>query len=168
MKVFKYMLLHLCLGTFFSSISAKPAEPVRKKDSPVDTVRTVLPKTVAIQPVNEIWSKAVDAKGRLLGYVFNSEKYGIDIFGYYEDVPTLVVTDSQQKILKVSVINSYETEEYLTIIRNKGFFSKWNGKQIQSAKDLKVDAITGATLTTEAIIDNIKLISEKAVKTQPK
>lgn len=162
------LLLLLGIGSLCVSASAKPGEPQRKKDSPVDTVKTVLPKVSAIKPINEVWNKAVDAKGNLLGYVFNSEKYGVDIFGYYEDVPTLVVTDKNHKILKVSVINSYETEDYLRRIRKNGFFSKWNGKQIQSAKDLKVDAVSGATLTSEAVIDNMKLISEKAVKTQPK
>lgn len=168
MRKFKWSLLLFCMGTLLISVSAKPGEPVRKKDSPVDTVKTVLPKVSAIKPINDVWNKAVDAKGNLLGYVFNSEKYGIDIFGYYEDVPTLVVTDKNYKILKVSVINSYETEEYLGRVRKKGFFSKWNGKQIQSVKDLKVDAVSGATLTSEAVIDNVKLISEKAVKSQPK
>lgn len=168
MRKLKCSLFIFCLGSLFFSVNAKPGEPVRKKDSPVDTVKTVLPKVSAIKPVNDVWNKAVDAKGNLLGYVFNSEKYGVDIFGYFEDVPTLVVTDKNYKILKVSVINSYETEEYLRKIRKNGFFSKWNGKTIQSAKDLKVDAVSGATLTTEAVIDNVKLISEKAVKTQPK
>lgn len=164
MRKIKTLLLLLGIGSLCVSVNA---EPQRKKDSPVDTVKTVLPKVSAIKPINEVWNKAVDAKGNLLGYVFNSEKYGVDIFGYYEDVPTLVVTDKNHKILKVSVINSYETESYLNKIRKSGFFLKWTGKQIQSVQDFKVDAVSGATLTSEAVIDNVKLISEKSRHSEP-
>lgn len=142
--------------------------PQRKVDSPIDTVKLVHPKATAIQPINDIWNKAIDAKGNLLGYVFNSQLYGVDNLGYYEDVPVLVITDKTEKITYVSIINSLETPSYLDDIYSSGFLQKWNGKKIKELKEVEVDGVTGATLTSEAVIENMKLISTKAVEKQPK
>lgn len=141
--------------------------PQRKVDSPIDTVKLIYPKATTIQPINDIWNKAVDSKGNLLGYVFNSQIYGVDNLGYYEDVPVLVITDKSENIQYVSIINSLETPSYLADVYGSGFLQKWNGKKIKELKSVEVDAVSGATLTSEAVIENMKLISTKAAEKQP-
>lgn len=142
----------------------RPA-PTRKVDSPIDTVKAVYPSATAIKPVNSIWNQIVDAKGNLLGYLFNSQAYGTKNFGFYEDVPVLVITDKAQKIQRVAVVNSFETPKYLRTIHQSGFYQKWVGKTIKEAATLEVDIVTGATLTSEAVLENMKLIGQKATTT---
>ena len=33
---------------------------------------------------------------------------------------------------------------------------KWNGKPVATAEKLKVDAVTGATVSSEAVIENVR------------
>ena len=49
-----------------------------------------------------------------------------------------------------------ETPKYLTLIK-QDLLGKWNGKKVKDAKALKVDAVTGATYSSEAVIENVKL-----------
>ncbi|MGL5013846.1 MAG: FMN-binding protein [Bacteroidales bacterium] len=156
----------IVLLAFFAvtiNITVNGAEPTRKVDSIIDSVRTVYPSAADIKPINTIWNSIIDNKGKEVGYLFNSQEYGSDIWGYYEDVPTIVVTDKSHKIVKVAVVNSFETPSYLNKIYRSGFFKRWNGTDIKDASKRSVDVVTGATLTSEAVIENIKLISDKSI-----
>ncbi|MGL4411580.1 MAG: FMN-binding protein [Bacteroidales bacterium] len=156
----------IVLLAFFAvtiNITINGAEPTRKADSIIDSVRTVYPSAAEIKPINTIWNSVIDKKGKEVGYLFNSQEYGSDIWGYYEDVPTIVVTDKSHKIVKVAVVNSFETPSYLNKIYRSGFLKRWNGTDIKDASKRSVDAVTGATLTSEAVIENIKLISDKSI-----
>ncbi|MGL4852839.1 MAG: FMN-binding protein [Phocaeicola sp.] len=171
MKRTATVALTLLFATLFITAQAPKRSrrvPERKLDSPLDTVKLIYPKATAIQPINSVWNKAVDNKGNLLGYVFNSEVYGIDNLGYYEDVPVLVVTDKSEKIQYVSIINSYETPEYVEDIYRSGFMERWNGKKLTDIQSIEVDGVSGATLTSEAVIENMKLIANKALTTPVK
>lgn len=156
-----------CASLLLTAQNKAKRGPQRKVDSPIDTVKSVYPKTSAIQPINTIWNKAVDAKGNLLGYVFNSQLYGVDNLGYYEDVPVLVITDKNQQVQRVSIINSLETPSYVEDIYNSGFLQQWNGQRIEKLNQMEVDGVSGATFTSEAVMENMKLISTKAVENQP-
>ena len=39
----------------------------------------------------------------------------------------------------------------------KNLLDKWNGKKVKEAKSMKVDAVTGATYSSNAVIENVKL-----------
>lgn len=160
----------LCASLLLTAQGQRRAKrtPQRKVDSPIDTVKLIYPKATDILPINTVWNKVIDAKGNLLGYVFNSQEYGVDNLGYYEDVPVLVVTDKAEKIQSVSIINSLETPSYVRDVYSSGFMQKWNGKKIKELNSVEVDAVSGATFTTEAVIQNMKLISTKAIENQPK
>jgi Na+-translocating ferredoxin:NAD+ oxidoreductase RnfG subunit len=154
----------------FCSISAQEDynSPQRKTTSPLTIVKSVYPSTSKLVKINAIWNKAVDKKGKILGYVFNSTEYGKGISGFGGPVPTLVVTDKSQKIKKVAIIKSSETQQYLQKVTSSNFLKKWNGKTIQQAKEVKVDGVTGATFSSRAIIKNVQLISKKATETKLK
>jgi Na+-transporting NADH:ubiquinone oxidoreductase subunit NqrC len=42
-------------------------------------------------------------------------------------------------------------------LRSQGFFDVWNGLEIHAALDKKVDAITGSTFTSTAVINSFQL-----------
>ncbi|MGL4993195.1 MAG: FMN-binding protein [Bacteroidales bacterium] len=164
MKIHRHIILSILATTFTITASgSRGTEPTRKADSIIDSVRTVYPSAADIKPLNTIWNSIIDKKGNQVGFLFNSQEYGTDIWGYYEDVPTIVVTDKSHKIVKVAVVNSLETPSYLNKIYRSGFLKKWNGIDIKEASKTNVDAVTGATLTSEAVIENIKLISDKSI-----
>jgi uncharacterized protein with FMN-binding domain len=141
-------------------------QPAPKAATPLEIVKKVYPATTKIVKINNVWNKAVDKKGKLLGYVLNSTEYSKDIRGFRGPVPVVVVTDKAQKIRKIAALGNHETPAYFK--RAASLMSKWNGKSIQKAKDAKVDGVTGATFSSNAIIKNVQLISKKASEKKPK
>lgn len=158
----KKLILSFALMIFtYCGISAQESNH-SPKESPLEIVKKTYPSATKIVKINDIWNKAVDKRGKVLGYVFNSSEYGKDIRGFRGPVPILIVTDKNQKIRKVTAFNNNETPKYLSKVAAEGLFNKWNGKTIQKAKDEKVDGVTGATFSSRAIIKNVQLISKKA------
>lgn len=137
-----------------------------KSESPLQIVKKVYPTTTKIVKINNVWNKAVDKKGKLLGYVLNSTEYTKNVRGFRGPVPVLVITDKNQKIRKVAALSNQETPRYLS--KAASVLNKWNGKTIQNAKTAQVDGVTGATFTSKAIIKNVQTISKKASEKKPK
>lgn len=142
-------------------------QPAPKAATPLEIVKKVYPTATKIVKINNVWNKAVDNKGKLLGYVLNSTEYSKDIRGFRGPVPVVVVTDKAQKIRKVAALGNHETPAYFKKAA-RGVMDKWDGKSIQKAKDVDVDGVTGATFTSKAIIKNVQLISKKASEKKPK
>ena len=54
-----------------------------------------------------------------------------------------------------------ETPAFINMLYNKGFFNSWNNIPLENAHNIKVDTITGATISTSAIITNAKILFNK-------
>lgn len=74
------------------------------------------------------------------------------INGYAGPVP-LDVYISQGKISDIQALPNAETPGFFN--RATPLFSSWIGKTPSEAKDLKVDAVSGATFSSNAIINNV-------------
>ena len=48
-----------------------------------------------------------------------------------------------------------ETPKYFALIK-RDLLGKWNGLTVKKAAEQKVDVVTGATFTSEAVIENVK------------
>lgn len=151
------------------SMGAKGTKRVEQVTDKVccDVVRKVLPQMTSLQVIDSVWVKAVDAQGKVIGYLLNSTQYGVDNIGRNGPVPTLIVLDSSKKILRVEIGRSSESPAYLSKIQRVGFCNRWNGMTLQSAKSQRVDAVTGATLTSSAVAANVRLMANMAEKSQP-
>ena len=49
-----------------------------------------------------------------------------------------------------------ETPKYYAKVK-KALLNTWDGKKVKDAKALKVDAVTGATFSSDAVIENVRL-----------
>jgi electron transport complex protein RnfG len=67
------------------------------------------------------------------------------------------------KISDIRVLENEETPRYLDRAMY-GLKDKWVGKSISKAYKIEVDAVSGATYTSEAIISNMKLALEELQK----
>lgn len=176
MQIKTILLSIICMlvcGTLYSQriIQRRPPQEqaTRKRDagSPLDTVRTVFPNTNKIEQINKYWNAAKDNKGNTLGYVFTSQDYGQENKGFGDDVPTWVITDKKGIIKKVCIIGSYETRSYLRYVHRKKFYQQWTGKGLGESREMKVDIVSGATLTSTAVKNNMRLIISNALKSKP-
>lgn len=100
-------------------------------------------------------SKQVESVNRTSGgeTVIDTRQYGKDIIGYNGPVPlTIYLTDG-----RIDSIVAQENEE------TPKFFEKastllhaWDGMKVQDAMVKKVDAVSGATYSSNAIIENVQ------------
>jgi NosR/NirI family nitrous oxide reductase transcriptional regulator len=85
--------------------------------------------------------------------VINTSSLAKDIIGYSGNTP-LEIHLKDNKIAEVKALSNQETPEFFN--KAQALLTKWNGMTVQEASELKVDAVTGATMTSRAIIGNMK------------
>ena len=88
--------------------------------------------------------------------------YGQKIRGFVGPTPLFLAVDQQQKIVGLALAPNEETPEYLPLM--KPLLKVWNGKTLKEAQTFTPDAITGATFTSKAIIENVKATAKAVSK----
>ncbi len=95
------------------------------------------------------------ASGQRTGTVFLSSNYSQQ-YGYAGIVPLLIGVDENLNISKIVVLPNKETGDYIQAIYSNKFIGRWQGVNFEDALQLKVDAVSGATHTSNAVITGIK------------
>ncbi len=86
--------------------------------------------------------------------IVNTSLLGKDVYGYANQVPLLIFI-KDNKIINIKALQNDETPSFFK--RASKLFTKWIGLGTQEAKNLKVDVVSGATFTSDAIIQNVHL-----------
>ena len=87
-------------------------------------------------------------------FVINTTELGKDVEGYQGTTPLKVYIKSG-KVEKIEFLKSTETPKYYVKVK-KALLEKWNGKKVKEAKTMQVDVVTGATFSSEAVIENVR------------
>ena len=88
-------------------------------------------------------------------YVVNTTTLGKDVIGYVGTTPVKVYI-KKNKVVKVEALKNQETPKYFVKVK-KALIEKWNGLKVNEARQLKVDGVTGATFSSDALIQNVQL-----------
>lgn len=94
--------------------------------------------------------------------VINTTTLGKNIKGYSGRVP-LDIYVKDGKISKIEALPNNEAPDFFK--RAAEQFKEWIGKTPKEATEMKVDAVTGATYSSQAIIDNVSVGMKYAVNT---
>jgi len=86
--------------------------------------------------------------------IINTTSLATDIEGYVGCTPVKVYIKGG-KVLRVEALENEETPKYFDMVE-KGLMKKWNGLPVKTAEKCKVDAVTGATISSEAVIENVR------------
>ena len=86
--------------------------------------------------------------------VVNTTTLAEDIEGYAGPTP-LKIYIKGSKVEKIEALKNLETPKYFALIK-RDLLSKWNGLAVKKAATQKVDVVTGATYTSEAVIENVR------------
>ena len=95
-------------------------------------------------------------------YVINTTELGKSVEGYQGPTP-LKVYIKNNKVEKIQFLKSTETPKYYERVK-KFLQTKWDGLKVKEAQEKQVDAITGATYSSEAVIKNVQLALEYYLK----
>ena len=91
----------------------------------------------------------------------NTTDLGKDIIGYNGPTP-VEITVVSGNIVDIQALPNSEGPRYMQAVREGGLLKKLVGKSVKEAKDIELDAVSGATYTSNALIKNIRLGLEKA------
>ena len=86
--------------------------------------------------------------------IVNTTTIAKDVEGYNGPVP-LKIYIKKNKIEKIEVLKNQETPKYLVKVKN-ALENAWDGLTVKEAQAKKVDGVTGATFTSEAIKGNVQ------------
>ena len=90
--------------------------------------------------------------------VVNTTTICKSIEGYAGPVP-LKIYIKKNKVEKVEFLKNQETPKYMARVK-KAMLNKWDGLKVKDAAEQKVDGVTGATFSSEAIAKNVQLALE--------
>ncbi len=119
------------------------------------------PRKVEITQASKIDPKSKKADGTT---VINTSELGKDIIGFAGKVP-LEISIKEGKIVNIKALKNSETPDFFS--QASTLLSKWNGKTPKEALAMKVDAVSGATFSSKAILGNVRAglqYAEKNVK----
>lgn len=91
-------------------------------------------------------------------YVVNTTTLGKDVIGYEGPTP-LKVYIKKGKVERIEALPNQETPKYWKAAW-KQLAEAWNGKAVAEAKTAQVDGRTGATYSSDAIRENVRLALE--------
>ena len=87
--------------------------------------------------------------------VVNTTELGKDVVGYVATTP-LKIYIQKNKVVKIDALKNQETPKYFIKVK-KQLLDKWNDKKVSEAAKMKVDGVTGATFSSDAVIKNVQL-----------
>ena len=87
-------------------------------------------------------------------YVVNTTTLAADVDGYIGATP-LKIYIKNNKIEKIEALPNKETPKYFAKVK-KQVLDKWNGKTVKEALKAQADGVTGATLSSDAVKENVK------------
>ena len=87
--------------------------------------------------------------------VVNTTELGKDVVGYVATTP-LKIYIKKNKVVKIEALKNQETPKYFVKVK-KQLLDQWNDKKVSEAAKMKVDGVTGATFSSDAVIKNVQL-----------
>jgi electron transport complex protein RnfG len=87
-------------------------------------------------------------------YIVNTTTLAKNVRGYRGTTP-LKIYIKKDKIEKVEALKNRETPEYFEEVSHV-MLPKWKGMTVKKALSSEVDAVTGATLSSNAVRENVK------------
>lgn len=89
-------------------------------------------------------------------YTIDTTTLSQEVKGYNGPTP-LLITIKDDKIVKVEALENSETPAFFEHMTKGGMLERWNGMEVDAALNAKVDVVAGATFSSNAVIENLRL-----------
>lgn len=99
---------------------------------------------------------AANKKPKQQSFVVNTETIGKEVMGYAGNTP-LEIHVKDGRIEKIVALPNAETPGFFQRVVESPIFTSLTGKTIEEASEVQLDAVTGATWSSKAVIENIRL-----------
>ncbi|MGL5317785.1 MAG: 4Fe-4S binding protein [Bacteroidales bacterium] len=137
---------------------------IEPKEQAVETAPTVnesilslFPDTKELIETDKGVYKAVSENDSIKGYIVYTAPFTNKILGYGGPTPLQIAMDTDRKIINVSILpENDETPSYIKRVKRKGIFESWNNLSVADALEKKVEVVSGATMSSDAIIETMQ------------
>lgn len=123
---------------------------------PVAEVKPSFADAAKTKAIDTAFYEVKDAKGNKLGIVLFSSPYSDNVKGFNGPTPLLIALDAENRIKNVVLLENKETPVYAQRVVNAGLYEAWNGLTPDEALNKDVDAISGATYTSNGVKKSLK------------
>ncbi len=106
----------------------------------------------------EVIEETIEVAERVLSdgsLVINSSSLASDVIGYGGRTPVEIVIQDGV-IDRIEILPNSETPSFQESITKGGFFESWYGMTLEEAAVAQIDAVSGATFSSEAFAENIR------------
>ena len=110
------------------------------------------------EPESHGGRRVLSNSGEPIGYVIQTAPDSDRFLGFSGPTNLLIAFDNRDRIVGVNLLTSRDTRDHVDlIVKNNRFFGSWVGKSwSEAAAGSVIDGVTGATLTSMAIIHGIQ------------
>lgn len=143
-------------GSYFG-LALEAEKPVADQRFNKEDAARIFTEMHELRPVDSETYDVFDSSGKRIGYLVHTFPDADNILGFATVLPVLIGIDAHNKIKGIVLQKNGETPGYIKKIVNAGFFDSWNGMSVKEALNSQIDAVTRATMTTQAIIDGMQL-----------
>lgn len=89
-------------------------------------------------------------------YTVDTTTLSQDVKGYNGPTPVMI-TIEKDKIVKVEALENSETPGFFKRMTDGGMLERWDGMTVDEALSAKVDVVAGATYSSNAVAENVRL-----------
>ncbi len=137
----------------------------------VTRVRDFFPEAASLGPRDpgSGVQRVLDKEQNVLGLVTQTAPLSDKIIGYSGPTNTLIACDAQGRVMGIRVLRTDDTPDHMAeIIRHREFFQAFKGLKLgDTTTRPKVDAVSGATLTSTAIAEGVlRRLGQKGLSTR--
>lgn len=141
-------------GYAFSQIFSKD-ENVKAEAISIDEAKKIFPDATSMNKLNEDEIQLFDVNHKELGWLLQTMPSCSDINGFNGKVPLLIGINPNKEIIDIIMLDNSETPAFAEKVQ-KELLNSWNGKLAKEAATLGIDSVTGATYTSNAVIESVK------------
>ena len=125
----------------------------------IEQVRRILPQASTLGTIQPATSSRLiqNASGDTLGWLIQTAPASDPVIGYSGTTNCLLVFDQNSQVLGTLILSSGDTQDHVRDVENSDWFlSQWNELTWEEAATQNVDAVSGATLTSLAVMESIR------------
>lgn len=89
-------------------------------------------------------------------YTINTTSLSQEVKGFNGPTP-LLITVTKDKVTNVEALDNSETPNFFQRMKDGGMLQRWNGMTVDEALSADVDVVAGATFSSRAVIENVRL-----------
>lgn len=117
-------------------------------------------------------NEAVDMNTPIENYTLNGTRVintvvlGKDVIGY-NGVTPIELHEKDGIIKEVEFLDNIESPNFFELLIEKELAAKWEGMQLSEAANANIDVVSGATISSNAIIKNVQLAAQYGADVPP-